>query len=245
MSVPVVNVSAPEVSFVTPSDGARVTAGRRTTVRVEAVRADAVRVLVDGAPTWTAPLALLERPWTPAPGTHRLVAVASRDGVPDAVAAIEVVAVEDAPAPAAPTPAAPAPPPDATTPATPVPAGGPEPGADPGTVEAAAPPGAGPAAPRRPRRAAPAPPVPAAPGAVPAAEPSGPRARGDDDGGGGPVAAIGRLLSDPERVAWTVAFPFLLVMAALAYALLQRFVDGGRKLAWRGRGTPDDTMIEF
>ncbi|WP_217921048.1 hypothetical protein [Miltoncostaea oceani] len=46
-------------------------------------------------------------------------------------------------------------------------------------------------------------------------------------------------------MAWTVAFPLLLVIAAAAYALLQRFIDGGQKLAWRGRGTPDDTMIDF
>ena len=59
------------------------------------------------------------------------------------------------------------------------------------------------------------------------------------------VRAIGRILSSPERVAWVVAFPLLLMLAALAYALLQRFIDGGPKLAWRGRGTRRRPVIEF
>jgi hypothetical protein len=29
------------------------------------------------------------------------------------------------------------------------------------------------------------------------------------------------------------------------YLLLQRFIDGGQKMAWRGRGRPDDTIVEF
>ncbi len=233
--MPVVNVAAPEVWFVTPADGARLAAGVRTTVRVEAARADAVRVVVDGVPAWTAPGLALERPWTPAAGTHRLVAVASRDGAPDAIASIEVVAVEDAPVPAAPAPATPVPP------ATPAPPAAAPPDRTPPALEVTpAAPGRTPAAPPPPAR----PVTPSTPGTAvpPAAAPTPPE---DDDVDVGAVAAIGRFLKDPERVAWTVAFPLLLILAALAYALLQRFVDGGRKLAWRGRGTPDDTMIEF
>ncbi|WP_217915651.1 hypothetical protein [Miltoncostaea marina] len=48
-----------------------------------------------------------------------------------------------------------------------------------------------------------------------------------------------------EGAAAAVAFPLLLLVAAGAYALLQRFIDGGKKLAWRGRGAADDQVIEF
>lgn len=39
--------------------------------------------------------------------------------------------------------------------------------------------------------------------------------------------------------------PVLLLAALVAYALVQRYVDGGRKLAWRGRHEPDDVIVEF
>jgi len=53
------------------------------------------------------------------------------------------------------------------------------------------------------------------------------------------------LFADPEGVAWGVALPLLLMIAGGAYLLLQRLIDGGQKLAWRGRGRPDDAVVEF
>jgi hypothetical protein len=72
-----------------------------------------------------------------------------------------------------------------------------------------------------------------------------PAAPSADAGAGGWTASLRALLRDPERVAWTVALPLLLMIAAGAYLLLQRYVDGGQKLAWRGRGRPDDSVVEF
>jgi hypothetical protein len=46
-------------------------------------------------------------------------------------------------------------------------------------------------------------------------------------------------------VAWGAALPVLLILLGAGYLLLQRFIDGGQKLAWRGRGRPDDTIVEF
>ncbi len=220
-----VNAAAPTVWFVGMADGDRLTAWRETEVRVDAADADEIALVVDGVPAWDAPGTSLAGPWTPEPGRHRLVAVASREGAPDALAAIEIDAV---------------PPPGAAPVAT-----------APGAAGAAPPAaGAGPAvgdarsAARPPGRAETAPSAPPPSSASPDGGADG--AGGDGrDGARGPLAALLRFLGDPERMAWTVAFPLLLILAAVAYALLQRFIDGGQKLAWRGRGPADDVTIEF
>jgi hypothetical protein len=41
------------------------------------------------------------------------------------------------------------------------------------------------------------------------------------------------------------AFPLLLLLAAALYTVFQRFIDGGPKLAWLGRGPAQDTLVEF
>ncbi|WP_217921049.1 Ig-like domain-containing protein [Miltoncostaea oceani] len=133
VEVRVVNDAAPTVRIVAPRDGARLVAGDEIVVRVETVDADGVAMAVDGTPTWSGTTAELAGPWTPAPGPHRLVAVAHRDGAPDAVARVDVVAVPAGPAapgeptpPAPPTPAAgtPGAPGDAVAPGGPVLGGG-------------------------------------------------------------------------------------------------------------------------
>ncbi len=254
--IDVTNAAAPTVRIVTPVDGARIAAGTTVAVRVEGRGADTLSMAVGARPTWSAPGDVLAGEWSPRPGTYRLTAVAERAGAPDALAVsdVEVVAPGDGS-----NGAAPATPPPVGTPPTGPPAPGPAPG--PGTP-APAPGSSGPGVPGggSPATAAPAPaagvlPGPAAAtalgpaGSVPAAGAAAPVA----DGGGAPhtspamalARAIGRILSSPERVAWVVAFPLLLLIAAIAYALLQRFIDGGPKLAWRGRGRSEDQVIEF
>lgn len=112
VEVRVVNDAAPTVRIVTPGDGARLVAGEEVAVRVESTDADGLTMSVDGAPTWSGTTATLAGRWTPSAGAHRLVAVARRDGAPDAVARVDVVAVADGPAtpdaPAAPGPTTPA-----------------------------------------------------------------------------------------------------------------------------------------
>ena len=242
VQVEVINEAAPRVRIVSPAHGARLPAGVAVTVVVEGGDSDRLALAVNGVDTWQVPGDHMEGRWTPQPGRHRFVAVASREGAPDAVALAVVVAEEPARAPA--VPVTPPPPDDAAPPSAPVVAaqpGLPRPSTDPGPADRATA--------SHPRsRPAPAPAGFSAPttrrSAAAAADAAGPRPRADD----GWRWALGRIvefLTSPEKVAWTVAFPLLLLIAAGAYALLQRFIDGGPKLAWRGRGDADDSVIEF
>jgi hypothetical protein len=244
--VDVINDAAPVVRIVNPADGASLVSGSPIVVRVEGENADALSMSVNGRATWSGAGDVLAVRWSPSPGTYRLVAVGERSGAPDAVASSTVEVVEpgntlaELPAPGSPSP-----------PASP---GSPSPPASPGSPVAqhpavpapSAPAASGPVARRAassasraatPRRTVP----PAAALAEPSAAPH--------HGSASPLMtlarAIGRLLSSPERVAWVLAFPLLLLIAGAGYVVLQRFIDGGPKLAWRGRGQSLDSVIEF
>ena len=235
------NDAAPSVRIVSPADGARLPAGVPAAVRVESRDGERLWATVNGRRAWSVRADVIQGAWAPEPGPSRIVAVAERDGAPDAIAVAVVVGVAAGPAQAGAPPAPPPPPPGARAPKT----------------GSARPPAALPTRPRpadgSPGAAASTPPAPApgarqpaavAPGGLPpAATPA--RAASDGGDGGGWTAPLRALLRDPERVAWTVALPLLLMIAAGAYLLLQRFVDGGQKLAWRGRGRPDDSVVEF
>jgi hypothetical protein len=129
----------------------------------------------------------------------------------------------------------------------------------PGTTTPDPGPAVAPVTPEVRRRVVPATPAGGGPAPVPVTEPAAggetvaggvpaPAAEGHHRSGGlgsriaGRIAAI---LRDPEKVAWGAALPVLLILMGAGYLLLQRFIDGGQKLAWRGRGRPDDTIIEF
>jgi len=232
VGVRVTNEAAPRVWFVTPAEGARLPAGEDVEVRAASEGADRLWIAVDGTRRWSGGTDALTGIWTPGPGRHRLVAVAERDGAPDALASIDVEGVAPAPAAAPPGPphgATPAPPDPSSSPSAPGPSG-------------AFPP----ALPGRPVDPDPGDGIAPAPAQRSQAGPGGAAdVIADDRGGLGPIARVARFLSDPEKVAWTAAFPLLLLIAAGAYALLQRFIDGGQKLAWRARGRPDDVMVEF
>ena len=237
--VNVVNDAAPVVRIVSPADGARFTPGSPIEVHVEGENADTLAMSVNGAPTWAGAGDVLTESWSPSAGTYRLVAVAERSGAPDAVASSTVEVLEAGPGSGA-APTEPPAPGGAATPASPR-----SPGAkDPLAL-------ALPGARRRARhRAAVAPAAPATTARRSAARAGTPAGRSlARHNRSSPVMAlvraIRRLLSSPERVAWVVAFPLLLIIFAVAYALLQRFIDGGPKLAWRGRGPSDDSVIEF
>jgi hypothetical protein len=228
VSVRVVNGAAPGVTIVAPRDGATLPAGQETRVVVSARDADGVEMTLDGAAGWSGAGPLLSGAWTPAPGSHRLVAVAHRDGAPDAIDAVTVSATASEPEAAAHVP-------PGAGPGTP--ARGPRTGAPASHAPARADRGRA----RRPSAASPArPTAPAAPAGRASRE-----GEGDGWGWASPLGAVLRFLSSPERAAWTAAFPLLLIMAAFAYALLQRFIDGGDKLAFRGRGRPQDEVVEF
>jgi len=233
VGVRVTNEAAPRVWFVTPAEGARLPAGEDVEVRAASEGADRLWIAVDGTRRWSGGTDALTGIWTPGPGRHRLVAVAERDGAPDALASIDVEGVAPAPAVAPPGPpdaGAPGPPDPSSSPSAPGPSGAAPPASDAPPAGSDLPGGG--IAPATAQRS------PAGPGA--AAD-----ATAGDGGSLGPIARVARFLSDPEKVAWTAAFPLLLLIAAGAYALLQRFIDGGQKLAWRARGRPDDVMVEF
>ena len=243
------NDAAPKVWFVAPSDGDRLTAGEEVAVRVRSEGGEELEMTVNGTTAWTVRTDAIDGRWTPDEGRYRMVAVVSAPGRPDGVASIEVTGVAPDPAPAAADPGAGAPAPPAYSPGI---ASGPGVFSGPGTVKRrvlpASPSGGGPAP------VAPFPAEPSAGGAgaaPPAPAPAPARDAGDrtDDGGGGFAARIGgrivAFLGDPEKVAWGAALPVLLILLGAGYLLLQRFIDGGQKLAWRGRGRPDDTIVEF
>jgi hypothetical protein len=247
VSVEVRNDAAPRVWFLAPSDGDRLPAGEEVAVRVQGEGGRELTLTVGGTAAGSARADVLTTRWTPGEGRHRMVAVVSAPGRPDGVAAIEVVGVPPGPAPAgaAPDPAPGSPATPAYLPGTasapslggvvpvarsrigdPVASGGGGALGPPATVRSPDPPSGGP--------------TPQATGGAPA--------HGTDDGdreGRGLGARIAAFLSDPERVAWSVGLPLLLIAAGAGYLLLQRFIDGGQKLAWRGRGRPDDTIVEF
>ena len=245
VSVSVQNAAAPRVWFVSPKDGDRLPAGEEVVVRAESENGEKLSMIVEGTTVWSvAGDDAIQGAWAPDVGRHRLVAVAERPGAPDGVAAIEVFGVEpSAAAPGAP-PAAPA---DPVTPSTPGPGAVPEaPGGPLSTT-----PGGGTF---RPSPAGSPQTTPVAPSGRPTIaadrDPSagaGGTGGGDGDGGGGGGwrAWLSRILHDPEKLAWGVALPLLLIAAGAGYLLLQRFIDGGQKLAWRGRGRPHDTIVEF
>lgn len=239
--VEVINDAAPVVRIVNPADGTQLSGGSPIEVRVEGENADALSMSVNGRATWSGTGNLLTGRWSPSAGTYRLVAVGERSGAPDVVASSTVEVIEPGP-PSGATPAEPPAPGSASPPASPR-----SPVAqDPPAPALAVPGGSRPAA----RRAAASPAVPATTPRRGAAQartlPEPVAARRDASSPLMALArAIRRLLSSPERVAWVVAFPLLLIIFAAAYALLQRFIDGGPKLAWRGRGQSDDSVIEF
>lgn len=244
----VVNEGAPSVLILAPADGARVPAGREIPVRAESRDAAVLWMAVNGARRWSTGGDRLAGAWAPPPGTHTIVAVAEREGAPDAVDTVTIVAVAD---PAGQGPG-PAPPPagrgpDAAGPGAPVRGAAPRPGPVPAPAPTAAPrPLAGSAAAPPPARGAE--PVPGAggrPGGRAAAAPGGrpPAASASADRRRSPWARI--IAGDLQTVAGAAALPLLLLLAAGAYALLQRFIDGGAKLAWRSRGRPDDVVVEF
>ncbi|HET6690958.1 MAG TPA: hypothetical protein VFG74_08845, partial [Miltoncostaeaceae bacterium] len=247
VNVNVRNDAAPKVWFASPSDGDRLTAGDDVAVRVRSEGGEALEVTVNGLAAWTVRSDAIDGRWTPQEGRYRMVAVVSAPGRPDGVAAIEVTGVAPDPAPAAADQGASAP----ASPATPAYLPGAASG--PGTIG----PGAVrrrvvPAAPARGRPAAgPTAAFPVAPSTGEGASPSpAPPARAADrdragGGGGGLGARIAAILRDPEKVAWGAALPLMLMVLGGGYLLLQRFIDGGQKLAWRGRGRPDDTIIDF
>jgi hypothetical protein len=242
--VTVRNDAAPKVWFVSPSDGDRLTAGEQVPVRVRSEGGTELEMSVNGTPAWSVDTAAIDGSWTPDEGRYRMVAVVSAPGRPDGVASIEVTGVAAAPAGASPPASAPVAPAGPVTPGATTP--GPGPAATPVTPEVR-------------HRTVPA--KPAGGGAVPGAvtEPSvgggtpapgvpAPEAEARHRSGGigsriaGRIAAI---FGDPEKVAWGAALPVLLILMGAGYLLLQRFIDGGQKLAWRGRGRPDDTIVEF
>lgn len=233
--VDVINDAAPLVRIVNPADGARLVSGSPIVVRVEGENADALSMSVNGKATWSGTGDVLIGRWSPSPGTYRLVAVGERSGAPDAVASSTVEVVE----PGIPSGTAPAEPPAPGGHSPPASPGSPV-AQDPAAPALSAPAASGPAA----RRVASSPASRAVPPAV-APEPSA----APHHGASSPLMilarAIWRLLSSPERVAWLVAFPLLLLIAGAAYVVLQRFIDGGPKLAWRGRGPSQDSVIEF
>jgi hypothetical protein len=250
VTVTVRNDAAPKVWFVSPSDGDRLTAGEEVAVRVRSEGGEALAVTVNAAPVWSVRSDAVDGRWTPEEGRYRMVAVVSAPGRPDGVAAIEVTGVAPDPAPAAAAPGAGGP----ASPATPayLPGAASGPGAIvPSTVRrrvAPAAPGGGGPAPAPAPAPGPGPAFPATPSTGGGAAPAPPAAGADGeraDEGGGLGARIAAILRDPEKVAWGAALPLLLMILGAGYLLLQRFIDGGQKLAWRGRGRPDDTIIEF
>ena len=157
------------------------------------------------------------------------------------------------PAPAAPPPAS-SPRPPAAPPVTPPVASPPAFGPSPAPPAAAPPrPPAPPVAPAPERDPGEGSALPLPPGSDPG-PPSGPTGPGGADpvpppeppasDAPEPVAEAAGITSI-EQVARAAAFPLLLLLAALAYAALQRYLDGGPKLAWRGRGRPDDVVVVF
>lgn len=237
VGVEVTNAAAPRVRIVTPADGARLAAGVDVPVRVESEGAERLWLAINGTRLWSVRTPMIQGSWAPDVGRYRIVAVAERDGAPDALAVAEVVGVADASPATAPEPPAGPVAPGGTGPA-PYAGAGPRPPATPapGRPAAGAPIGTARARGHGTWRPGP----PSAPAAVPAA-----RARRNGGGDGGWTAPILAFLGDPEKVAWSVALPLLLAIATGAYLLLQRFIDGGQKLAWRGRGRPDDAVVEF
>ena len=250
VSVSVYNDASPRVWFVSPKDGERLPAGKEIVVRIESEHGERLSMTANGTPVWSVDGALIQGAWTPDAGRHTLVAVAKRDGRPDGVATIEVIGVKAAAASPGAAPASPVPPgspraeaaPTGSVPGSPVGAGG-SPGPTSGSSRGLTPAPVG-------RGATPS--VPASSGGGGAAEAPGreipPAAGGTErsgDDGGGLGAWIAALFGNPERVAWIAALPLLLIAAGAGYLLLQRFIDGGQKLAWRVRGRPDDTIVEF
>jgi hypothetical protein len=55
------------------------------------------------------------------------------------------------------------------------------------------------------------------------------------------------LTRPPHRVAVTAAaaLPVLLMLAVLVYLVALRVTDDGQKMAFPGRGRPDDRYLEF
>jgi hypothetical protein len=244
VSVTVRNDAAPKVWFVSPSDGDRLTAGEQVAVRVRSEGGTELEMTVNGTPAWSVTSATIDGSWTPDEGRYRMVAVVSAPGRPDGVASIDVTGVAATPAGATPPASAPG------APAGPV---------DPGTTTLDPGPAATPVTPEVRHRVVPSPPVGGGAVPGPVTEPSTgggtlapgvptPEARAHHRSGGigsriaGRIAAI---LRDPEKVAWGAALPVLLMLMGAGYLLLQRFIDGGQKLAWRGRGRPDDSIVEF
>lgn len=90
VGVRVVNRDAPAVALVTPADGARLVAGRAITLRAASARADRLILLVDGAGIAEGPGGELTARWTPRPGAAVIVALARREGAPDALARARV-----------------------------------------------------------------------------------------------------------------------------------------------------------
>jgi hypothetical protein len=256
VGVEVVNDASPRVEILAPADGARVPAGAPLAVVARSAGGERLWVAIDGRAAWRTTDPTLTGTWTPDAGRHRIVAVAEADGRPDAVAGIGVTADEQA----AGTPGV------ASGPGAAGPGGTPATGA-PGHAGAPAGPGSGAsssaavspaiAAPGASRtgtgaRTAPASgprrPAPAGAGTVrsPGSAPA-PAAAGPDRGSAGEAERRGGWLDAPGAViaARVAAFPLLLLLAAALYTVLQRFIDGGPKLAWLGRGPAQDTLVEF